>query len=177
MCVREISRTEASILVCTHCEWENKTNVHQSHCFITMVYLQWFRCTPSTLILIKMLVKIPSVCWRNLKCEHDHRNTTGNNTDWQNKPFQFTSSWCTSMWLDLQKICTDSKNAAPANWQTLTSKHKQFRVGYLLWIVHVNPSNQQDDQDDWQNYCQSDVLTQDLMGGLQRLGHWEITTF
>lgn len=38
---------------------------------------------------------------------------------------------------------------------------------YLLCVVHVNSSNEEDDQDDWQNYCQSNVLTQDLMGWLE----------
>lgn len=41
------------------------------------------------------------------------------------------------------------------------------QFAYLLCIVHVNSSNQKDDQDDWQNYCQGNVLTQDLMGWLE----------
>lgn len=53
----------------------------------------------------------------------------------------------------------------------LIIKNVDVEFEHLLCIVHINSTNQEDDQDDGQDYCQGDVFTQDLMGRLERLGH------
>lgn len=42
----------------------------------------------------------------------------------------------------------------------------KYNFTHLLSVVHVYSSNQKDDQDDWQDDGQCNILTQHLVGGL-----------